>query len=121
MSATIKDAMVAAGLSEEEALGRFYVIEKDGLLAKDGMADADFASLAPEQQAFATNFAHAAATRGDSLLDVIAYAKPTMLIGASTVAGLFDEAVVKTFHANVKPDRPIIMPLSNPTSKCEVS
>ena len=35
------------------------------------------------------------AKRGDSLLDVIKYAKPTMLIGASTVAGLFTEEVVR--------------------------
>ena len=76
--------------------------------------------MAPEQQVLAESFDVPSAKRGDSLLDVIKYAKPTMLIGASTVAGLFTEEVVKAFHEGCG-GKPIIMPLSNPTSKCEVS
>ena len=121
ISDSIKDAMVAAGLTEEEALSRFYVLDKDGLLAREGMDAAEWAALAPEQRAFAETHAAPGATRGDALLDVIDYAQPTMLIGASTVRGLFDETVVKKFHAACAPRRPIIMPLSNPTSKCEVT
>jgi len=120
VSTVIKDAMCAAGLSEEEARSRFYVLEKEGLLAKNGMSPADYDSLAPEQQVLAESFDVPTAKRGDSLLDVIKYAKPTMLIGASTVAGLFTEEVVRAFHEGCG-GKPIIMPLSNPTSKCEVS
>ena len=40
VSTVIKDAMCAAGLSEEEARSRFYVLEKEGLLAKQGMSPA---------------------------------------------------------------------------------
>ena len=40
-----------------------------------------------------------------------------MLIGTSTHSGAFTEAIVKDMAAHT--DRPIIMPLSNPTSKCE--
>ena len=120
VSTVIKDAMCAAGLSEEEARSRFYVLEKEGLLAKQGMSPADYDALAPEQQILAESFDVPTAKRGDSLLDVIKYAKPTMLIGASTVAGLFTEEVVRAFHEGCG-GKPIIMPLSNPTSKCEVS
>ena len=96
------------------------MLEKEGLLAKQGMSSEDYDALAPEQQVLAESFDVPTAKRGDSLLDVIKYAKPTMLIGASTVAGLFTEEVVKAFHEGCG-GKPIIMPLSNPTSKCEVS
>jgi len=121
ISDSIKDAMVAAGLSEKEALERFYVLDKDGLLAKAGMSAEEWDALAPEQRAFAEGHSVGSAKKGDSLLDVIGYAEPTMLIGASTVRGLFDERVVKAFQKACAPRRPIIMPLSNPTSKCEVT
>ncbi len=52
-----------------------------------------------------------------TLLETIENAKPTMLIGTSATPGTFDEAVVKAMsRVNA---RPIVFPLSNPTSKTE--
>lgn len=54
-----------------------------------------------------------------SLEDVIDYVKPTALVGLSTTFGAFSESVVRKM-AQINP-KPIIFPLSNPTSKCELS
>ena len=48
---------------------------------------------------------------------MVAHVHPTILIGTSTHSGAFTEAIVRDMAEHV--DRPIIMPLSNPTSKCE--
>jgi malate dehydrogenase (oxaloacetate-decarboxylating) len=54
---------------------------------------------------------------GSPLLDVVRAAKPTVLVGVSGVPGLFTEEVVRTMGSQV--DRPVVFPLSNPTSKSE--
>jgi len=113
----IVDAMVRAGLSEQEALSRFYLIDRQGLLT-DGRNN-----LLPFQKRYVTSrdeLSHWSCDILQSkqvLLDVVENAKPSILIGCSTVAGAFNEAVVKAMAAGVS--RPIILPLSNPTSLSE--
>jgi malic enzyme len=51
------------------------------------------------------------------LLDIIRHVKPTVLIGTTAQAGYFTEPLVREMAQHV--DRPIVMPLSNPTSKAE--
>lgn len=50
---------------------------------------------------------------GKSLLDVIKKVKPNVLVGTSTQPGAFTEEVVKAMAEGT--DRPVILPLSNPT------
>ena len=52
-----------------------------------------------------------------SLLETVRNAKPTILIGVSAQPGLFTEEIIRTMHANCP--HPIVMPLSNPTSRVE--
>jgi malic enzyme len=52
-----------------------------------------------------------------SIADAIKEFKPSVLLGLSTKAGVFDADVLKNMgEVN---EHPIIMPMSNPTSKCE--
>jgi malate dehydrogenase (oxaloacetate-decarboxylating) len=109
-------AMVEEGLSEGEARGNFFLIDRQGLL-HDGMS-----GLYPFQEKFAQprdRVDRWRSTEGKpiGLLDVIKNAHPTILIGVSGQAGIFDEETVRTMAGQV--ERPIIFPLSNPTSRAE--
>jgi malate dehydrogenase (oxaloacetate-decarboxylating)(NADP+) len=63
-------------------------------------------------------FAHDVPFCGD-LLSAIKQLQPTALVGVSTIAKAFNKDVVDAMcELN---DRPIVFPLSNPTSKSECS
>ena len=111
-------AMKNAGLSEAEARRHFYAVDKDGLLV-EGMPD-----IRPAQQPFVQPRSAIANWKLEdndhiSLLDVVRNAKPTTLIGVSGQAGAFTEEVIRAMAASV--DRPVIFPLSNPTSRSEAT
>ena len=95
------------GLSHEEAMRRCYFMDSKGLVCKSRLHE-----LQPHKIAFAHDVPYQ-----PDLLSAIEAIKPTILIGVSTIAGAFDEAVVRKM-AEIN-ERPIIMPLSNPTSKAE--
>jgi malate dehydrogenase (oxaloacetate-decarboxylating) len=111
----MREQMIREGLSPQEATGRFYPMGSKGLLVDDAADLLDF------QQPYARRRAEVAGwavgDRGIGLAEVVSRVHPTMLIGTSTHSGAFTEPIVKNMAAHV--ERPIIMPLSNPTSKCE--
>jgi len=113
----LRDAMVSDGLSEAEARSRFWLINRDGVL-HTGRTD-----LSEEQRIYAqpverlTNFPRTLGNNRIGLSDVISQVNATILIGLSTLPGAFTEAIVREMAR--KCQRPIIMPLSNPTSKSE--
>jgi malate dehydrogenase (oxaloacetate-decarboxylating) len=112
----IRAAMAQEGVPDAEARGKFWIVNRGGLL-HSGRTD-----LKAEQQQYArpwkevSAWAHADPQRV-SLAEVVHEAHPTILIGLSTVAGAFDESLVRRMAATV--ERPVIFPLSNPTAKSE--
>jgi malate dehydrogenase (oxaloacetate-decarboxylating) len=56
---------------------------------------------------------------GVSLAEVVRRVNPTMLIGASTAAGSFTEAIVREMAAHT--ERPIVFALSNPPARAEAN
>ncbi len=111
-------AITDAGVPEAEARRQFFTVDRDGLLV-EGM---------PDIQSFQLPFVQARAAvagwklhRPDriSLLDVVANAHPTTLIGVSGQPGTFTEEIVRAMAASV--ERPVIFPLSNPTSRSEAT
>jgi malate dehydrogenase (oxaloacetate-decarboxylating) len=114
----LRTAMTSDGLSEEEARSRFWIVDKDGLL-HSGRND-----LSTEQRVYARPDANVAGWPRTSnghigLTDVIGKINATTLIGFSTVGGAFSEPIVREMARKV--ERPIIFPLSNPTSKSEAT
>ena len=107
-------AMISDGLTEADARARVYVVDINGLVTTD-RTDTDPAQrrlAQPPDSVPSTTEGH-----GASLLDVVKAVGPTALIGLSTAAGAFTEEVVRAMAGQV--ERPIIMPLSNPTSRSE--
>jgi malate dehydrogenase (oxaloacetate-decarboxylating) len=118
ISALLVRAMVEDGLPEAEARRRFYLVDRDGLLL-EGMPD-----LMPFQEPFVQPGGAVANWTLErdgvvGLVDVVRNAKPTVLIGVSGQPGGFPEGVVRAMAAEVA--RPVIFPLSNPTSRAEAT
>jgi malate dehydrogenase (oxaloacetate-decarboxylating) len=110
--------MVAEGLPEPDARARFCLVDRQGLL-HDGMKD-----LRPFQRKLAQPKDrvigwHGSEDRPIGLLDVIEHAHPTILIGTSGQPGTFTEEAIRAMARHV--ERPIIFPLSNPTSRVEAA
>jgi malate dehydrogenase (oxaloacetate-decarboxylating) len=109
-------AMVESGLTEHEARSRFYAVGLDGLLLDDAP------DLVEPQRRLALPRAAIAGWKlrrpgAIDMLDVIENAKPTALIGVTGQPGVFTEEMVRAM-AKVA-ERPMIFPLSNPTSRSE--
>lgn len=109
-------AMVNDGMGEADARSRFYMIDRVGLLL-DNTSD-----VLPFQQGLLQRHESVAnwqlQTAGYiGLGDVINNAKPTILLGVSGQPNQFKEDMIK--HMTTYCERPIIFPMSNPTSRCE--
>ena len=109
----IRDAMIADGATAEQAAAQIWPIDRQGLLFDDMDDLRDF------QVPYAKNRDQLGVAAGErvELIDAIKMASPTILFGTSTVSGAFTREVIEAMTASC--ERPMIFPLSNPTSRME--
>jgi malate dehydrogenase (oxaloacetate-decarboxylating) len=110
-------ALVAAGLTEVQSRARLWVIDRYGLIVSgDDRASEDqlrYGRDAAEVQRWPRD----RELGGISLAEVVRQVHPTVLIGTSGRPGAFTEDIVRDMAAHA--DRPVIMPMSNPTQLAE--
>ncbi len=113
VATAIRSGMEREGLSRAEAQARIFVLDSRGLLTSDR-------DVEPYKRAFTQAAGRVSGTNGKApdLLETIRGARATVLVGLSGQAGAFDEASIRAMAENT--DRPIVFPLSNPTSSVEV-
>ncbi len=110
----VQREMMAQGLSEADASARIWVVDIVGLLTDDRT------DLSPGQRRFAQPANRVASwvlSGPAQLADVVYHVDVGILMGLSTAAGAFTEEIVRELAG--KTERPIIFPLSNPTSHAE--
>jgi len=116
ISDLIVTAMMEDGLTREEATRRIWTVDSAGLVTTARKNLEDFKAT------YARSVEEAAAYKCKdrskiTLAEVVENVKPTILIGTSGTPGTFTKEVVELM-AKIN-DRPIVFPLSNPTSKAE--
>lgn len=113
----LRDMMVREGASPAQATAAFWGLGSRGLLTT-ALGD----RMRPFQRPYARDAAEVEGWTLDEpgrvgLADVVRHVHPTILIGTSGQPNAFTEALVRDMAAHV--DRPVIMPLSNPTALVE--
>jgi malate dehydrogenase (oxaloacetate-decarboxylating) len=113
----LRQVMIEQGLPAGQAAGRFWALGSRGLLASGYPG-----TMRDFQVPYARPGEEVASWRRDGegrigLAEVVARVRPTMLIGTSTQPGVFSQDIVTEMAAHTA--RPVIMPLSNPTSLSE--
>ena len=112
----IVSALQEEALSLKEARRRIWMVDSEGLVTRTRSVLGTF------KETYARGVDEVAAYECTdrskiTLEEAIANSKPTILLGLSATQGIFGKAVVKAM-AEIN-ERPIIFPLSNPTSRSE--
>ncbi len=109
-------AMMREGVDEAEARSRFYMVDRYGLLLDNDSSVQPFQKglLQPHETVSDWTLEKSGTI---SLFDVMQNAQPSILLGVSGQPNQFTEAIVKKMAEHAQ--RPIIFPMSNPTSRCE--
>lgn len=109
----IEAALIAEGVSEEEAKDKIFTLDSRGVVTTDRDIEAYKKTFAKDK----TKFSWLEDAANNNLETVITKAGVTVLIGTSGQGGCFTEAVIKSVLGNT--ETPIVLPLSNPTIMTE--
>jgi malate dehydrogenase (oxaloacetate-decarboxylating) len=116
----IRDAMEREGLSREDAAGRLWLVDTEGLLTDDmGERLRDYQAPYARAGDEVKRWKRSGPQGVIDLAEVVRQVRPTMLVGTSTAPGVFTEAIVREMAKHC--ERPIIFPLSNPAAMAEAT
>jgi malic enzyme len=116
ISDLLVSAMLEDGLARDEARRRIWTVDSRGLVTRDRSGLEDFKATYARDVSEVADY-ECKDLSGITLEETVVNAKPTILIGTSGTPGMFTKHVVEAMAKNN--DRPIIFPLSNPTSQSE--
>lgn len=109
--------MGVEGLTKQQARSQIFMVGRHGLLTESSADLLDFQQDLAQRDADLTVWNRAGEYA--NLIEVMKFAKPTVLIGVSGQPELFTEAVIKTMLIGCA--WPTIFPLSNPSKKIEAT
>lgn len=101
-------AMMEEGVTQEEAQSKIFLVDSKGLIVKNRPKG----GVSGHKVTYAKDHAPL-----ENLEEIVRDIKPTALIGAAAVGGVFTEQLLKDMASFN--ERPIVFALSNPTSKAE--
>lgn len=112
----LRSALIDAGLSPQAAAERIWLVGRHGLILRESPNVRDY------QAAYARRAEEVTAWRRDgergiTLEEVVRRVHPAVLIGTSGVSGAFTHDAIEEMAKGAS--RPIVLPLSNPTSLAE--
>ncbi|WP_144391722.1 NAD-dependent malic enzyme [Pleionea sediminis] len=108
--------MKREGLSDEQARERIFLIDSRGLLTDDLEYLKSFQKPVAQKSDITSDWVKNENGRVD-FFNTVKFAKPTVLVGVSGQPDVFTNDIVQMMLSST--DHPIILPLSNPTSKSE--
>jgi len=110
-------AMIDSGVDPQDAWHRIFVLDSRGLILSDRRGLTGMKAELATDPGDIAHWDHF--EERPTLLDVVRNVEPSVLIGVSGMPGLFTKDVIQQMASTC--ERPIIMPLSNPTSHTEVT
>ncbi|MGL4347998.1 MAG: NAD-dependent malic enzyme [Chlamydiales bacterium] len=113
------EACELEGIPIKEARRNLYIVDRYGLVhtGQDAEIEKELQKFVQDEKQL--QLWKVKNRKQISLLEVISNARPTILIGVTAHAGLFNEELIREMAKHTQ--TPIIFPLSNPTDKSEAS
>jgi malate dehydrogenase (oxaloacetate-decarboxylating) len=112
-------AQVVAGLPEQQARSRFWLLDRNGLVVTGEPELTEGQRRYGRDPAEVADWHRDERLAGISLAEVVRRMHPTVLIGTSARPGAFSRDIVNEMALHC--DRPVIMPMSNPTELAEAT
>ena len=111
--------MVKEGLPEQQARSQVFMVNRSGMIEQGMLNLLSFQKNLAQPSSIRKRWNIKQNHSKIGLLDVVKHAKPDVLIGVTGVSGLFTQQIIEQLVQGC--NAPIVMPLSNPTTRVEAT